>query len=199
MTEACSAPKVCETLGPQEQLEDDMSKALVMACALALAAFPSFGAQKHKSPKKKAGVSVLGTKQKDCLDSDTCNVGVSGIAPADADTTCTVSYEFSAIVVGQGKTPKVVWTVSRADPADRSEYRFAVNGIALNAKNDPAKDFKDGGFDGTNKKKYKWKSVNKAPSVIPYEINVVRKPPGGTWPNAERCTPVDPTISNMGP
>jgi len=175
-----------------------MSKALVMACALAIVAAPSLAAQKNKSPKK-AGVSVMGTQQKDCLDSNTCDVPVVGKAPVDADTTCTVSYEFSAIVVAQGKTPKVVWTVSRADPADAGDYRFAANGIALSAKNDPAKDFKDGAFDGTNKKKYKWKSVNKASSVIPYEINVVRKAPGGTWANAEQCTPIDPTISNMGP
>ncbi len=175
-----------------------MSKALLIACALALAAAPGFGAQKHKVSKK-AGISILGTKQKDCADSNNCNVAVSGIAPVDAETSCTVSDEFSAIVVAQGKTPKVVWTVSPADSSDKGEYRFMSNGIALDAKNDPAKDFKDGGFDSANKKKFKWKSVNLRSSTIPYVINVVRKAPGGSWSNAERCTPVDPTISNMGP
>ena len=175
-----------------------MSKTLLVACALALAVAPSFGANKHKT-QKKAGASVLGTKQKDCPDSNTCNVPVLGIAPVDAQTTCTVSYEFSSIVVARGKTPKVVWTVSPADSADRGSYRFMSNGIALDPKNDPATDFKDGGFDGTNKKKYKWKSVNKVASKIPYAINVERKAPGGKWSNAERCTPVDPTISNTGP
>lgn len=175
-----------------------MSRAFMVACAVALATAPSWGAQKQKFSKK-AGVSILGTQQKDCPDSNDCNVSVKGHAAVDAHTTCTVSYDFSAIVVARAKTPKVVWTVSRADPADKGDYRFTVNGIALDPKNDPAKDFKDGGFGSTTKKKYKWQSVNLAASTIPYEINVIRKSPGGTWANAEKCTPVDPTISNMGP
>jgi hypothetical protein len=176
-----------------------MSKALVIACALALAAAPSFGKQKVKSPKKKAGVSILGNQKKECPDSNNCEVEVKGVAPVDNGTSCTVTYEFSSIVVAKGQTPKVVWTVRPADSSDKSQYRFMSNGIALDAKNDPAKDFKDGGFDAVNKKKYKWKSVNLRASEIHYEINVVRKPHGGTWGNAERCTPVDPTISNTGP
>ena len=175
-----------------------MSKTLLVACALALVAAPSLGADKNKTPKK-AGVSVLGTKQKDCPSSHNCNVTVLGHAPVDDTTTCTVSYEFSSIVVARGKHPKVVWTVSPANSADRGSYRFMSNGIALDAKNDPATDFKDGGFDSADKKKYKWKSVNKVASKIPYVINVERKAPGGTWSDAEQCTPVDPTISNSGP
>jgi hypothetical protein len=185
-----------------------MMNSLVLTALLTLGLIqPALGANtlKHRLPKK-PGFSILSHQPGNCPDSGDptrCEIPVLAFPPDSSHGKCWVQFFFSPMTIANGATPKVVWILAKGDPDDGSKYRFKPNGIDLlttsGVANDPNLDFADPDFDVSLKHRYKWRSVNARPSSFDYQINVIRKPPGGSWAHPEDCTPTDPTINNNGP
>ena len=82
-----------------------------------------------------------------CGDSGDCRTGVYVSVGDDGD--CIVQVLVEKVTIGQGKRPKVVWHLEKADPeGDRFKYQFEPTlGIVI-VGNNPTQDFESPVADG---------------------------------------------------
>lgn len=126
-----------------------------------------------------------------CATDNDCRAGVYVSVGNKGE--CVVQLLVEDIAVGNGKHPKVVWHLEKADAAtDGFEYRFdSTVGIRI-IGNDPTRDFEDPRPEGDLT--YKTRSVNLRASSFKYQVQVQRRVDHhADW---LPCTLLDPRISN---
>jgi len=110
-----------------------------------------------------------------------CRVGVT---VHEDGGTCRVSVQYESVAVRRGAT--VLWEI-----ADRA-YRFVREQDGIDIHGNPgARYFGGNGFEG-GAWRYRWVSTPvKTPAPLNYDIHVRKI-------NGPECTPLDPTIANVG-
>lgn len=84
--------------------------------------------------------------------------------------------------MGTKKNQKIAWSLD--DAAITAGWRFASNGVVIT---NAGTEFEDGGFDDTERKKFKWKDKNDNTTLYQYTINLV---------NGNTTIDSDPAIQN---
>ena len=130
-----------------------------------------------------------------CGDSGDCRTGVYVSVGDDGD--CIVQVLVEKVTIGQGKRPKVVWHLEKADPeGDRFKYQFEPTLGLVIVGNNPTQDFEIPVADGPHK--FVTRSINRrlGPTTFKYTAQIQRRARDeDRWMN---CTLLDPKIINDG-